>query len=46
MNQNIIQISHLSKTYKDGTVALEDINLNQIAETSKKMASTYKEPGK
>ena len=28
MNQNIIQISHLSKTYKDGTVALEDINLN------------------
>mgnify|MGYP002834832065 CR=1 FL=1 len=28
MNQNIIEISHLSKTYKDGTVALEDINLN------------------
>ena len=28
MNQNIIQISHLSKTYKDGTVALENINLN------------------
>jgi len=28
MNQNIIQISHLSKTYKDGTVALEDINLD------------------
>ena len=25
---------------------LEDINLNQIAETAKKMASTYKEPGK
>ena len=28
MNQNIIQISHLSKTYKDGTVALQDINLD------------------
>ena len=25
---------------------LEDINLNQIAETAKKMVSTYKEPGK
>ena len=30
MNQNIIQISHLSKTFKDGTVALKDINLNII----------------
>jgi len=28
MKQNIIQIDHLSKTYKDGTVALADINLN------------------
>ena len=28
MSQNIIQISHLSKTYKDGTVALQDINLD------------------
>ncbi len=28
MKQNIIQIDHLSKTYKDGTVALDNINLN------------------
>ena len=28
MKQNIIQIDHLSKTYKDGTVALDSINLN------------------
>ena len=25
---------------------LEDVNLNEIAETAKKMASGYKEPGK
>ena len=28
MKRNIIQIERLSKTYKDGTVALENINLN------------------
>jgi len=28
MKQNIIHIDHLSKTYKDGTVALDNINLN------------------
>ena len=28
MKQNIIEIDHLSKTYKDGTVALDNVNLN------------------
>ena len=28
MKQNIIHIDHLSKTYKDGTMALDNINLN------------------